>query len=211
LDETWKFALSALVSLFVVVDPIGSIPVFLAATAGDRREARRTARTAGLAVVLTLLLMALLGPMLLDLFGITLAAFRVSGGLLLMIMALAMLHGQTSYAKQTPSEADDLIGRQSVALVPLAIPLLAGPGAITAAILLFQEAENALEKALVIGVIVLIGLIVYGCLSMGHGARSLLGRTGMNVLGRIMGLIVAAMAVQFIADGLKELLPGLNR
>lgn len=189
-----KFLGSVYLTLFVIMDPPGIIPIFLALTA--RRGARAMARLA-LQAALTafgvITAFALFGERLLSFLGISLPALQASGGLLLLIVALELLTGKTD----EPTEVDDV----NVAMVPLGTPLLAGPGAIVATILFVRQADSAPEiTALVLG-IVLIHVTIYLVMRFSTVLARLLKPTGILVLTRIAGLLLAAIAVQLIADG----------
>ena len=190
-----KFLGSVYLTLFVIMDPPGIIPIFLALTA--RRGAKAMAKLA-LQAALTafgvITLFALFGERLLSFLGITLPALQASGGLLLLIVALELLTGKTD----EPTEVDDV----NVAMVPLGTPLLAGPGAIVATILFVRQADSAPEiTALILG-IVLIHVTIYLVMRFSTVLARVLKPTGILVLTRIAGLLLAAIAVQLIADGI---------
>lgn len=189
-----KFLGSVYLTLFVIMDPPGIIPIFLALTA--RRGAKAMAKLA-LQAALTafgvIVAFALFGERLLSFLGITLPALQASGGLLLLIVALELLTGKTD----EPTEVDDV----NVAMVPLGTPLLAGPGAIVATILFVRQADSAPEiTALILG-IVLIHVTIYLVMRYSTLLARVLKPTGILVLTRIAGLLLAAIAVQLIADG----------
>lgn len=189
-----KFLGSVYLTLFVIMDPPGIIPIFLALTA--RRGAKAMAKLA-LQAALTafgvITLFALFGERLLSFLGITLPALQASGGLLLLIVALELLTGKTD----EPTEVDDV----NVAMVPLGTPLLAGPGAIVATILFVRQSDTAPEIAALILGIVLIHVTIYLTMRFSVVLARILRPTGILVLTRIAGLLVAAIAVQLIADG----------
>lgn len=194
----------ALVTLFVTIDPIGMAPVFLAVTRGMTSEQRRqTAIRAVIVAGAVLVLFAVVGQKLLDFFGITMPAFRIAGGLLLFAIAFEMVFERRERRKAESVEralTHEDVGH--LAVFPLAIPLIAGPGAISATILLAARAPDALvvgEIALVAAVLVASCLVVF--LAAGKIER-LLGDTGRIVLTRLLGVILAALAVQYVADGI---------
>ncbi|MFN8146182.1 MAG: MarC family protein [Candidatus Nanopelagicales bacterium] len=189
-----KFLASVYLALFVIMDPPGVIPVFLALA--GRRGAKAMARLA-LQAALTafgvIVLFALLGDRILQFLGISLPAMQVSGGLLLLVVSLELLTGKTD----EPTEVDDV----NVAMVPLGTPLLAGPGAIVATILFVRSADTAPEVLALIVAIVAIHVTIYLVMRFSVVLAKILRPTGILVLTRIAGLLVAAIAVQLIADG----------
>ena len=204
-NEYLRFA----VTLAAVVDPFLAVPFFLV-FAGTRPEAERhaIARIVAIAVFVVLVLAAVVGESLLLLIGASLPAFRVGGGLVLLLMALAMLNAQAGGVRHSQDEAHELKSGEDSGVVPLAVPLLAGPGAISTTII-------AAEKGGVTHVLVLAACIALVCLLTWWALRRAvtiadrLGVTGLNIATRILGLLLAAMAVQTMAEGLKALFPGL--
>ncbi len=189
-----KFLASVYLALFVIMDPPGVIPVFLA-LAGRRGSAAmaRLALQAALTAFGVIVLFALLGDRILQFLGISLPAMQVSGGLLLLVVSLELLTGKTD----EPTEVDDV----NVAMVPLGTPLLAGPGAIVATILFVRQADTAPEIVSLIVAIVAIHVTIYLVMRFSVVLARILRPTGILVLTRIAGLLVAAIAVQLIADG----------
>ena len=197
------------VTLTAVVDPFLAVPFFLAFTSTYSAEDRgRLARVIALTVFLVLASAAFLGEALLHLIGASLPAFRVGGGLVLLLMALAMLNAQAGGVRQSQAEAHEFETGDVSGVVPLAVPLLAGPGAISTAIIAAERGGLAHQFA-VIGCIAIVCLVSWAVLARAHAIATRLSLTGLNVATRILGLLLAAMAVQTMADGLKELLPGL--
>lgn len=206
----WGEYTKFIVALVVIVNPIGAVPVFLSLTDGASiAEQRSVARTAAVAVVLTLIAATLLGDMLLRFFGISVASFRVGGGILILLMAIAMLHARRSGLHQTREEAEEAEEMETVAVVPLAVPLLAGPGAISTVIVASHRAVGWLDFLLLCAGVVLLGALLWFCMFFATPIGRYLGRTGINIATRIMGLLLIAIAVEFITGGLRELLPGL--
>ena len=197
------------VTLTAVVDPFLAVPFFLAFTSTYSAEDRgRLARVIALTVFFVLASAAFLGEALLHLIGASLPAFRVGGGLVLLLMALAMLNAQAGGVRQSQAEAHEFETGDVSGVVPLAVPLLAGPGAISTAIIAAERGGLAHQFA-VIGCIAIVCLVSWAVLARAHAIATRLSLTGLNVATRILGLLLAAMAVQTMADGLKELLPGL--
>lgn len=198
------------IGLLAIVNPVGSIPIFLDACRDmDHRERNATGQRVFVTVLSVLLVVLMSGEFILRFFGITINAFRVAGGILLFIMALSMLHARVSSTKQTREEAQDLETRDSVGIVPLGIPLLAGPGAISTVILYSQQYQDAVDTVILGTIIVLVALTVWLCLRVSPWIRGMMGQTGINIITRIMGLIMAAIGVEIIATGLKGLFPAL--
>lgn len=199
-----EYAFLTFGSLFAIVDPFAAIPPFLAMTANDTgAERRRMARTACITCAGVMGAFALLGPAIFHLFGITLAAFQVAGGLVLLLSALDMLRAQKSPLKETPEELAEGIGKDDIAITPLAVPLLAGPGAITTSIVLAQRATTLAHKAIFFVLIALVALVSYWTLTVAAESAKKLSSTLLNIITRLMGLLLAAIGVQFILSALK--------
>lgn len=198
------------VTLTAVVDPFLAVPLFLSVTAawtGAQRGA--LARTVALTVFVVLSVSAFFGEALLQFIGASLPAFRVGGGLVLLLMALAMLNAQAGGVRQSRAEAAELEAGAGTGVVPLAIPLLAGPGAISTAIIA-AEGRDVAVRLLIVGGIAVVCLVSWLVLRAAHRVAARMGTTGLNVATRILGLLLAAMAVQTMAVGLKALFPGLG-
>lgn len=199
------------IGLLAIVNPIGAVPLFISITSDETSAQRQEiVRLVAIGTTVILLLALFAGEELLAFFGISIDSFRVGGGILLLLMAIAMLHGKTSQAKQTDEELDESITKENVAIVPLAMPLLAGPGAISAVILAAHRGSGFSHYGLLSLAILALGLVVWVALRLAPLMASRLGATGINVFTRIMGLILAAISVEFIANGLKGLFPVLG-
>jgi multiple antibiotic resistance protein len=199
--------LVALSAVFFVVDPVGVVPIFLAITAGDSEtKMRRTALRACIVACGLLLFFALFGGVIFRVFGVSLAAFRVAGGILLLITSLDMLRARPSETRTSRTEEQEGVAKEDVALVPLAMPLLAGPGAIASAMVLMSKGESLLMAVPVLAAIVLTFVASYFILRASNLVQRVLKQSGVAILERVMGLILAAIAVQFMADGAKDLL-----
>ena len=197
-------------TLMVILDPVGVVPIFLSITPHHTDDERRhIARTATITVAAVLSICAFAGQPVLTLFGISVASFRGGGGIIFLLMAGAMVQAHPRRAKQTAEEQREAVDKEHVAVVPLAIPLLAGPGAISTMIIYGQRGEGPVHYAAVIGIAVAAATTLWIALRLANPIRRLLGTTGINVVVRVMGLLLAALAVEFIATGLAELLPGL--
>jgi multiple antibiotic resistance protein len=207
--QTLNEYLRFLVTLTAVVDPFLAVPFFLAfAGARTAEERRALARVVAIAVFLVLAVSVLVGEALLVLIGASLPAFRVGGGLVLLLMALAMLNAQAGGVRQSQAEASQLQSGEAGGVVPLAIPLLAGPGAISTSIIA-AEKGGAAHAAALIACIALVALATWIALRQANAIADRLGVTGLNIATRILGLLLAAMAVQTMAEGLKGLFPPL--
>jgi multiple antibiotic resistance protein len=204
-----SFALVSFSAVFFVVDPFAAIPLFLAMTAGDPPEKRRAmALRASVVATVTLLTFGAAGGFLFELFGITVGAFRIAGGVLLFLMALDMLRAQPSRVRTSPEEQSEGLERDDVAVLPLGIPMLAGPGAIaTVTVLMGQSGGSAARWAIVAACVVLTGALTLVLLRASTLVERTLRQTGLNVLNRLMGLILAAVAVQFVVDGAADVAP----
>ncbi len=205
-----SFTVVTFSGIFAVVDPFTALPAFLAMTPTNTPAARAAmARRASIAALLILAGFALAGGLLFKFFGVTLASFKMAGGLLLLLMAIDMLRAQPSRTRQSPEEAAEGAAKSDVAIFPLATPLLAGPGSIATTMVFMGRSTSWWQTLPVLLSIVLTCLIAYLLLRSASVIDRLMGRTGMNVLNRIMGLILAAIAVQFMVDGLRASFPHL--
>lgn len=198
------------IALLAVVDPIGTVPIVAALTAHSKAvDVRTIAKTVVLAVTTILLLALFFGEDLLLFFGISLSSFRVSGGILLMLMAISMLQAEISPTVQTREEAREGEAKQSIAVVPLAMPLLAGPGAIST-VILYAPGGSGIKHYLLMSLdIIAVAVISWIVLSSIPWLTRHLSKTGINIFTRLMGVILSALAVEFIASGLKGLFPVL--
>lgn len=201
----------AALTLFAIVDPVGVIPIFLLATRGFAREQQhRAAWISALTVWLVLVLFTFMGDPLLKFFGIRIEAFSIAGGLLLLMLALSMLQAHVSPLKQTPDEAMEAEEKEAVGAVPLGVPLLAGPGAITHVIVAAGQAPgDLLHQAALLIPVSLVALSVWISFRAAPAIARRLGKTGIHVVTRLMGLIIAAISIEMIARGLAGLFPGL--
>jgi multiple antibiotic resistance protein len=204
------------VTLFSILDPFAAIPLFLMLMA-DRSaaEKRKTARTAAFAVFIMLLVAGFSGDLILRLLGASLPAFQVGGGIVVFLMALSMINAQISPQQQTPEEHAEATGksgdeRSAVGVVPLAMPLLVGPGSMSATIIYMERGSGWQHISLSVAVLALICVAIWVVLQLAQPIGDRLGRTGINILNRIFGLLLAAVAVQIFASGLRGLFPALG-
>ncbi len=197
------FALTALASILFVVDPPGALPAYLAMTEGDdAAKRRRTAWRAALAATLVMAAFASGGQGLFHLLGLTLPAFQIAGGLILFLVALDMMRAQRT-TKEGPAEVSEGKAKEDVAITPLAVPLLAGPAALSTVATLMSQAHGWEQVVVVYLAVALTGVVSYLTLLLAEPLFRLLGRTGIQVLGRILGLVLAGIAVQFVLNGLR--------
>ena len=205
LQEYFRFA----VTLLAVLDPFLAVPIFLSVTAGrDAASRTRLVNAVTVTVFLVLAGAAVFGEGLLVLIGASLPAFQVGGGLVLLLMALSMLNAEPGQIRQTEGEAQELESGQRFGVVPLAVPLLAGPGAISTTIIAAQSGGPLHIGALLV-VIALVAAIEWIVLRLADPVGARLGTTGLNIATRLLGLLLAAIAIEMMASGAKILLPGL--
>jgi multiple antibiotic resistance protein len=203
------FLIKSFLALFTVVDPIGGAPFFLTLTEGaSEKERKLIALRASLTLFIVLALFLFLGQNLLKLFHISLSAFKVAGGLLLILTAIDMLYARTRAIKETPEEREKWKEREDVSIVPLGIPYLAGPGAITTTVIL-SEGIDWEKKLWLLGVIALVSFSTLIIFFFASYIFRLFGETGTKALVRLLGLILASIAVEYIISGIKGSL-GLN-
>lgn len=209
--EDVSFTLVALSAVFFVVDPILVVPLFLAMTRGDSVEKRRsTAARASITAFGTLTLFALAGGLIFRIFGISLGAFKIAGGLLLFLTSVDMMRAQPARTRSSAEEQEEGAAKEDVAIIPMAIPLLAGPGAIaTVMVLMSRAAWQPVRSAAVFLAIAVTCLLAWMFLRSASLAERFLTRTAMNVAERVMGLLLAAIAIEFVVGGIRDLFPGL--
>lgn len=199
-----EYAFLTFGSLFAIVDPFAAIPAYLAMTADDGLASRkRMARTASFVCWAVMTAFAALGPAIFKLFGVTLPAFQIAGGLIMLLSALDMLRAKRSPLNETPEEYEEGVEKDDIAVTPLAIPMLAGPGAITTSIVLGAKAGDWQHMAVFYGLIAVVALLTYLILAAAAAGARKISPTILNVVTRLMGLMLAAIGVQFILTALK--------
>jgi multiple antibiotic resistance protein len=207
MNESLSYLLTTLISLFAVIDPLGAIPVFLLLTpeksAGERR---RIAMKAGAAVFAILSVFALFGHLILDYFGISPQAFEIAGGLILIKLAYDLLWARMPGLKSTVREEEEGMLKADVSVIPLAMPLLSGPGAIAAVVVLAHTAEKSWMNFWLVGSILINSFLVFLILSFASPLAKILRETGAALLTRILGLILMAVGVQFVISGIGRIL-----
>lgn len=206
----WNYLIKTGIGLFAIVNAIGTVPIFISATEGWSKAHRaRTAGIIAITVFVVLVLSLFIGDQMLAFFGISIASFQVGGGILLLLMAISMMHAKESEARQTPEEAQAAIDRDAIAIVPLSIPLLAGPGAISSMIIAAEHSGAAVGHVSLVIPVAVVSFLSWRILLLSDYIAQRLGNIGINIVTRLMGLILAAMAVEFMARGIGSLFPGL--
>jgi len=202
------FALRAFTALLAIIDPLAILPVFIAVTADQNlAQRRKTARLSVLYAFLLLVLFILLGRLILDLFGITLDAFKVAGGILLLLIGLEMVHSRMSMvAHPNVKEFAEAVRSEEVALMPLAMPMISGPGAITTAMTIVAGGFNLVHMLIALFAVALVLAITYALLVSADKVSKRIGSNGIGILTRLMGLLLIAYAVQMGFDGIRVLL-----
>ena len=203
-----RFSVLALSSIFFLVDPFAAIPSFLAITeSADPVRRKRMARKGALTCFIVLTGFALGGQLLFRMFGITLPAFEVAGGLILLLIGLDMLEAKRSPTQETHGDAEEATAKEDAGIVPLGIPMLAGPGAISSVMVLVGQVPSILhwEMGAILGSIAVTSLVSYWVLAAAGRVRRVMGDTGIRILVRVMGLLLVALAMQFFVNGLTDL------
>lgn len=209
--EHWTEYTRLFTALFVIVDPFMAVPILLSLTPNlDTGQRARVVTLAAMTVAMVLLLAAFSGETLLRWMGTSLGSFRVGGGIVLFLMALAMLQAEVGRVRATPQETRSDAGHASVAVVPLAIPLLAGPGAISTVIIGMQRSDAPYHWVGVVLCILAVTLLLWVVMRAAEPLALRLGDSGLNILNRVFGLILAAIAVEVTANGLRQLFPVLG-
>lgn len=206
-----QFFLVAFPAIFAIVNPLGAVGPFLAMTARDSAKKRAsTAKRACLVAAVVLFVCAGVGGFVFTVFGITLPALKIAGGFLLFIVGMDMVNARESRARSTDEEREEGALKDDVAIFPLGIPLLSGPGSMVTVFILVEKAKEPMQHALIFASIAVTMIISLIFLLQASKLARFMGATGVNVMSRIMGLILAAIAVQFILNGLLDALPGLK-
>jgi multiple antibiotic resistance protein len=201
-----RFSVLALSSIFFLVDPFAALPTFLAVTAGsDARRRQRMARKASLTAWIFLSAFALAGQYIFRMFGITLPAFEIAGGVILLLIGLDMLEARRSPTQETSGDAEEAASKEDAGIVPLGIPMLAGPGAIASVMVLVGQAQSYWQMVAILASIFITAVICYFVLGNSDKVARALGETGIRILVRIMGLLLVALAVQYFVNGMADL------
>lgn len=203
------FAIFAFTSLLAIVNPVGAVPMYIAMTASyDAAHRRATLRRAIVTAFVTLVAFAALGTLILQFFGITAQAFQIAGGIIFFGIGWDMLQARRSRVKTTEEEETESAAKEDVGIIPLGMPLLAGPGAITTVIALNSQAPSLLDRAAIYLAIAVVLVVVWAILAAAPAVTRRMGSTGMNVLTRLMGLIVMVVGAQFVINGASVVLRG---
>jgi MarC family membrane protein len=203
--QVLEFALLAVTSIFFLVDPFTVIPLFLAITVDSPAQERRfMARRAAWTCAIVLATFAFAGSLIFKMFGITLPAFKIAGGIILLQIGLDMLQARQSSTKSTPEETEEGAAKRDASIIPLGMPMLAGPGAISTVMVLIGESHAIWQHAVIYSTIAATALASFLILSGAGRVQRYLGETGIRILMRLMGLLLVALAVQFVANGLTD-------
>ena len=201
-----RFSVLALSSIFFLVDPFAALPTFLAVTAGsDEHRRRRIAWKASLTALIFLSAFALAGQYIFKMFGITLPAFEIAGGVILLLIGIDMLEARRSATQEATGDTEAAASKEDAGIVPLGIPMLAGPGAIASVMVLVGQAQNRWQMVAILGSIFITAAICYLVLGNSNKVARALGDTGIRILVRIMGLLLVALAVQYFVNGMADL------
>ena len=208
--SSWQDYSRFLIGLIAILDPFIAVPLFLSLTVNRSDDERsRTAKVVTMTVLAVLVGAAVAGEAILQLIGGTLASFRVGGGLVLLLMALAMLNARAGDVRQTAEEASEVEQSTGLGVVPLAVPLLAGPGAIST-VIVASHGDSLLHRAIVILCVAIACGVLWLILRLAVPVGQRLGTTGLNIANRLLGLLLAAFAIESMATGLKALFPALG-
>lgn len=207
-EEDLKFAVVALSAIFFVIDPLANVPIFLTVTTSfDAEHRKRVALRAALAAWLIMCIFAAAGGVIFKVFGISLGAFKIAGGLMLLLMSVDMMRAHTSPTKTTPEEQTESRARDDIAIFPLAIPMLAGPGAIaTVMVLMSRAAWHPVATGSVFLAVTITCLASWLLMRSASSAERWIPKTLLRAFERVMGLLLAAIAVEFIASGIRDML-----
>ena len=201
-----RFSVLALSSIFFLVDPFAALPTFLAVTAGaDAQRRRKMAWKASVTALVVLSSFAVAGQFIFRMFGITLPAFEIAGGVILLLIGLDMLEAKRSPTQESTEEAEEATHKEDAGIVPLGIPMLAGPGSITSVMVLVGQAQNRWQMVAIFGSIAFTAAVCFLVLGSAARVARILGETGIRILVRIMGLLLVALAVQYFVNGLQDL------
>ncbi|MBW1971487.1 MAG: MarC family protein [Deltaproteobacteria bacterium] len=210
--SSYTFFVNCFVSLFVIVNPIGAIPIFISITEGDDYKKKNLiAKKASINSFIVLIIFTFFGEYILKFFGITIPAFEIGGGIILFMISLEMLQATPVRVKTTPEEEEESGKKADVSLMPLAIPILSGPGAITTVLVFSGKGGSPFFKILVVIAVAATAIITYITLKYAVTLSRIMGKSGINLMNRILGLILAVTSAQFVIDGIKDVLPLLSK
>ena len=199
-------------ALLVLINPLSAIPIFISLTPhSSQAERQKIAKLTSLTIAIVVCLFSLVGEGLLGFLGISIGSFQVAGGLLVLMIALAMMNAQPTPTKTTDEERSEAESKANIAVVPLAIPLMSGPGAISTVIIYATTAHSWVDVAKIIVSGLLVACVCYAALTMATPISRVLGKTGINIVNRVMGMLLAALSVEIMVDGLFRLFPHLAK
>lgn len=205
MNEILTFGLLSFTSFFTLINPLGTMPIFMTMTADlEQKQRTRTAKKASIVSFITIVIFAFSGQLLFNFFGISVNSFRIVGGVIFFLMGMDMLQARLNKVKIKESEIKTYVN--DISITPLAIPMICGPGALTNAIVLMEDADSIERKGVLIASILLVMVLTYFILYSASRVIKFLGETGNNVMMRLMGLIVMVIAVEFFFSGLKPIL-----
>lgn len=203
--------LKSFISLLALINPVGAVPFFLSLTAQQTdAERRRTIRIASVSVFCVITVTTLLGQQIINFFGISVGSLEVGGGIIMLLMAINMLNAQIGNTRSTPEERHEAELKDNIAVVPLAIPLLTGPGSISTVIIYAANSRHWYERAGLVAIGAVLAFLCFVAMRLAEPIANWIGRTGINIATRLMGLMLSALAVEFIVNGLRALLPALR-
>ena len=203
--------LKSFISLLALINPVGAVPFFLSLTAQQTDdERRRTIRIASVSVFCVMTVTALLGQQIINFFGISVGSLEVGGGIIMLLMAINMLNAQIGNTRSTPEERHEAELKDNIAVVPLAIPLLTGPGSISTVTIYAANSRHWYERAGLVAIGAALAFLCFVAMRLAEPIANWIGRTGINIATRLMGLMLSALAVEFIVNGLRALLPALR-
>ncbi|AOK22212.1 hypothetical protein WJ95_32425 [Burkholderia ubonensis] len=203
--------LKSFISLLALINPVGAVPFFLSLTAQQTDdERRRTIRIASVSVFCVITVTTLLGQQIIDFFGISVGSLEVGGGIIMLLMAISMLNAQAGNTRSTPEERHEAEQKDNIAVVPLAIPLLTGPGSISTVIIYAANSRHWYDRVGLVAIGAALACLCFFAMRLAEPIANWIGRTGINIATRLMGLMLSALAVEFIVNGLRALLPALR-
>ena len=205
MSDVWSFGFLAFTSFFTLINPLGTMPVFMTMTANLDEESRtKTAKKASFVSFITIIIFAFLGQLLFNFFGISVNSFRIVGGVIFFLMGMDMLQARLGKVKVKETEVKTYVN--DISVTPLAIPMICGPGALTNAIVLMEDAHTINQKLIFVAAVMVVITLTFLILYSSSRIIKLLGETGINVMMRLMGLIVMVIAVEFFFAGLKPII-----
>ncbi|KUZ97020.1 hypothetical protein WI40_15955 [Burkholderia ubonensis] len=203
--------LKSFISLLALINPVGAVPFFLSLTAQQTDDERRhTIRIASVSVFCVITVTTLLGQQIIDFFGISVGSLEVGGGIIMLLMAISMLNAQAGNTRSTPEERHEAEQKDNIAVVPLAIPLLTGPGSISTVIIYAANSRHWYDRVGLVVIGAILACLCFVAMRLAEPIANWIGRTGINIATRLMGLMLSALAVEFIVNGLRALLPALR-